>query len=252
MKTWFCEALALTVRKPLSFVILTLAMSAMNLLPGSAAGLAFLLFTPMFLGLGCRLAHQSDIGEPSLPALTGLSVRALMNLVLIGALGLAVFLAGIGFVLALWHVLYFLFSYSTAPAPVAGPPIGMLFEGGAAVVLWSGLWIGLSSGTLWCLAPLCSQANMSLGAALDQCFQALAKNPFLVSLSWSIGAASIVLSFLSVVMRNGLIAVVAFPFICCLIYVSYRHIWWNRRKNEPARRVAPVDAQGATSLPIGQ
>lgn len=242
-RSWLREALELTTRKPVAFVVLTLALGAINLLP-HIAGVIYQVFTPLFMGIGCRLAHQADTGGASYRAISGMTARSAAALVAIG----------VGLV-----VLFFVFALLLYVLPISSTPLNLapessrqvlLFEGGLVLLLWSAIWLGLTLGIVWVVVPLISHADLPLSQVTNQAEEGISKNPIVIRLSAGLGAALFGLLFLGHLVNTGIAAVFAYPFMCCLMYVSYRHIWWDRPKNKPLQSQAgkgvmtPAHTQG--------
>lgn len=233
-KTWLREALELTVRKPVAFVVLALAFGAVDLVP-EISGLLYLVFMPLFVGVGCRLAHQADKGAVSNLAITGLTVSAAARLVAFGA-GMMT-LIGLGMTL-LWLLLVVL---QVEPTPIELPPSDslpiMLFGGGVALIFWIAAWQGLSLGVFWVVVPLIALENLPWAVVGDQTQRCFQKNGVVIRLAGAVGTLSFVAWILSFVVGTGLAAVFIYPFVCCLMYVSYRQIWWNRPNNKARRNI---------------
>lgn len=252
-KTWCREALALTGRRPAVFVALTLVLASLDAVPvlGNALQMIFL---PLFLGLGCRLAAEADNGRMGWRFVSGISVRAMIHLVLFGVTPFAV---GTGMAAIL----------NTLPLPEPepvfhdGPPETpwVPFESGLGLTIHLALWLSLSVSLIWTLAPLMALGDIPIRPACNQAVQALERNGVLLRLG--LGSAGIL--FFGVLpvglVIGGTPVVAVFPFLCCLMYVSYRHIWWDRPRNQPQRSQSmascPATARVTTyrieNVPIG-
>lgn len=235
-KNWCREALTLTGRRPVAFVALTLGLAAFAVIPVLGDTLQMILL-PLCLGLGCRLASQADNGGPSRRAFTGLSVRAFGHLAVLGLIPLAV----AGVLAALLNALQMV-----EPEPIYrdGLPVApwIPFEAGIGIIVSLVMWLFLSGGLIWTLPPLMALADLPLSIAGDQAVLALERNSLLLRLAWGI-AGGLFLCLLPLgLIVGGVPAVLAFPFLCCLMYVIYRHIWLGRPNNQPRWRQAVSNA----------
>ncbi|TBW57387.1 hypothetical protein EZI54_06940 [Marinobacter halodurans] len=227
-RVWCREALALSARRPFAFIILTLVYSTLSSLPWVGDTL-LMPMTPVFLGLGSRLARQADIDRPSSRALTGLSMRSLSNLVVVGLIPVAI----VGVLTVILNAL---------PIPKSEPSIAdtlpalpwIPFEAGVGVLVAMMFWLILSGSLILTLPPLLAIADLPLRSAGSQALLALDRNFILLRLASACAGILFLLLFAAMAV-GGIPAIAAFPFMSCLLYVCYRHIWWDRLQNEKLR-----------------
>lgn len=207
-RTWAVEGLQLSARRPLSFIVLTLLYASLDYLP-PALGLQFWL-TPVFLGLGCLVGRCADKSVAVSAICNARTARAALNLVTAALLPLAALLA-----------------VSSAVHPTPLPPV--VFEGGLGILIVMFLWMLFVGPLLWFLAPLMAVEGLSLRIAAAQSWDALHRNFFVYGLTLAVTLVAAVM----IALGSSVAAIVLYPILSCVMYVSYRHIWFNRAQNEP-------------------
>lgn len=208
-RLWLTEGLQLSARRPLAFVTLTLLYAALDYLPAYLSGIQFWL-TPLFLGLGCIMAQCADKSTPLVALGRRGMLPVLLRLVLMAALPLLVFLA---------------FRLFAKPEPL--PPV--IFEGGLGILSMTFLWMLFAGPLLWFLVPLIAAGKLPLGVAAAQSVNATSQNFFVYGLTLAVTF----FSALMVGLGASVAAILLYPLLSCVMYVSYRHIWLDRARNEP-------------------
>lgn len=210
-RLWIREGLQLSTRRPLAFVTLTLLYAGLDYLPAFLDGAQFWL-TPLFLGLGCCVAQCADKSRPGTAILTGTGFNVWLRLVLTGIVPLLAFLA-----------------FSAIAEATPRPPV--VFEGGLGILIATFFWMLFAGPILWFLVPLIAVAGLPSGIAVTQTMSAVRQNFFVYCLTMAV-------TFLAAVMVTvgaSIAAVLLYPLLCCAMYTSYRHIWFDRAQNEPEK-----------------
>ncbi len=223
---WLREAVALTVRAPLAFVALSLAHSALFLLPDPVGDVAFA-GIPLLLGAGGALARAADEGRG--PSGVRLSAAAAVRLALTGLI--------IGFLALLAaSALERLGDSSSGPVdwsgPLAAPNPFNEALGIAAHASW--FWTLAIGPTLWFGVPLVAIAGLRVRQAAVQAMEAFLLNRFL-ALVWVVAAGIGGLATLVPVLVVPVTALLS-----ATLYTGYRDVWLGRAENAPRTVVRAV------------
>ena len=211
-RAWLIEGLQLSGRRPLTFTILIILYAGLDYLPDEIGDLQFLL-TPLFLGLGCITASSADQSKSIATTCAETPISVWGQLIALGVVPLMAALA---------------FKMCAAPAPL--PPV--VFEGGLGILVVMFFWLLFAGPILWFFIPLAAIGRLPFLLAVEQGKNALLQNFFVYCLTMSLT----LLIAAMVMMGASVASVPLYPVLCCVMYVSYRHIWFNRRQNEPEVR----------------
>lgn len=230
---WFKEALALSVRKPIIFIIITLVFTSICYLPGVLGGVTFIAL-PLLLGLGCVVAECADNGRNPITIVMGKPRHVWTNLLLVG---LVPWLA-----IAFLAILLMLFGPADDPLIVEQREASEVLGGGSTLLAVSFLWFLAAGYIAWFIIPLIAAAEALLAVAFEQADEALGLNRFVIMVVMAVAFSCLIGCF------N---AIAVFPWVAitsCMMYVSYRHIWLDRSTNVPSLNTAHGSAAVGTSL----
>lgn len=238
---WLRESWELFTRKPVSFIALALiffllAYAARTL---GAWGLLFaLLLSQIALFVGIVIAEAADFSRKMPLKPTYAMIRnVLWSQLFLAVIYIAIFLAS--------AVVVSLVSSKFHPVGQTHSPlfpfVKWLWSGQVAFVI---LYVGLTVLSFWFLSPLLALQEIELGAAVKLARRAENMN------EWVVFVASYLpmLPFAVLMMLTDLTMVAAlplFPLFAAYQYVSYRHVFLKRRKNNPA----VIPAVQATLVP---
>lgn len=232
---WFRDGLILSGRKPLAFIFAVSAYACLIYLPHFAR-MIFMWALPAFIGATCIIARASDVGDSAWTCIRKVESTVWLRLLVVG----------------MWPVLkvfVVVLALQMEPSSVeeAHPAQGTTNEGevfyertfpGGCVILSALSWMFLVTfGFLnWFTIPLISVEGLTVFNAVYQATQALIKNPFVV-------VVAIVFGLVCLVGEHA--GVAAFPIIAVfssMMYVSYRHIWFDRgiHDTSTATSVRPI------------
>ncbi|MGE6193719.1 hypothetical protein ACQKCL_22130 [Stutzerimonas stutzeri] len=217
-RIWFVEGLQLTARAPLAFTVLALVFAGIGYVP-LIKGQVFFVLAPLLIGGGCRLAAVTDTGK--------LKGRRLAPNLLVTARLLVVGITPIA-ILGVFALLLMLGSNGPGTEPLPDLASVSMFEGGRQVlgVLTMLLW--LTGVVTWTMVPLIAVAELPLAEASDQALEAFELNRFLLGFTLAAGSVCMILNMLDAVV----LAIPAFAVLSAMMYVSYRHIWLDKIKND--------------------
>ena len=217
---WFTQGLRLSTRHPFLFVV-TVAVA----LPGTLifGGLPVFLFIPLLLAPGVVLAFASENDTSFWLELRDRSLNAWKNLAISSLL-----LVPLIFLLA---SLLLLAAKLEPPAASADTTEAakLTFEAGAAYLITLSLWFMAIGPIIWFLIPLLILENLPLKNAFFLSLQAFVFNLYV----------SIITSLLALIFLVGIFwGIAIFPLYAitvCMMYASYRHVFYNSELKEKAR-----------------
>ncbi len=227
MRFWFVEALELSKRKALLFLLLGLVSMGLGALDES--GIILVCVFPLILSLGCVVAKSADFSESSLKKIIEVAPQAWMRVFFFGLMPLFVFFA----ITLLIEMISpgnpgALFKHLEKSQEVSvtrnliGSSIVVVI---GASVIGVALWI---TSYLWFLWALIVIGELPAIQAINQSFEGFYINKFIV---WPYAVS--VLSLLLV----HILPMLFIPWLAIstsMMYVSYRDVWLGRKENHPA------------------
>jgi len=216
---WLKESLGLTVRHPLISIFFTALTIFIFAAPTWLSGFLFA-STPILFGIGCVIAAAGDEGKNPLIALWKKPLAVWGRLFMLGAYPYLLAIMGSAIV-------------SMLPFDASsGTPIDQLSTTfSAGIIMLFSLYVWLAAGPfIWFFVPLIAVAELPLGTAASQTYEAILLNRFVILLSLALG----VISHVAIVLPILVFPLVAL--VTSMMYVSYRHIWTGRSLNQPVAK----------------
>lgn len=236
IKFWFVEALALSQRRLLHFLALSVALYiVLSIEAGDVTMFLPPILFPVILALGCAIAKSGDESVPLIEVVFGVGSGWLR-------VATAAAIPWTGFLLI----------YVLLPEFNDGSPVDLNTQAQdklrqaddisslQAVAKVSILALGVLAVAyiffrftclIWFLWTLCSVANLPILEALDQSYEAVCINKFVI---WPYTISTVLLFVLPMLLGIW----VLFPWLaitCSMLYASYRDVWLSRSANYPVR-----------------
>jgi len=226
LKSWFVEALELSKRNAVAFVMLGLL--AMGLGAIDKSRITLICLFPLFLSLGCVVAKSADNSESLLKAIVEVAPRAWARVVIIGSTPLIVVLL---FILLIEIIIpgniealtYRMEQTQALSATRTSIDFGLVVLIGA-VAIGMMLWI---TSYLWFFWTLIVIGQLTVVGALNQSFEGFFINKFVV---WPYAVSVLTLLL---VFHLPMIFIPWLAITTSMMYVSYRDVWLGRKDNKP-------------------
>jgi len=237
MKFWFVEALALSRRRLFHFLALSIALYiVLSIEAGAVTMLLPPILFPVILAVGCAIAKSTDESISFIDVVFGIGSQGWLRVASAAAIP--------------W--VGFLIIYMLIPESDGGQSgdLSMLAQDGLQQAgsdfnwqtraLIGAVVIGVLALAytffrltclVWFLWTLCSVANLPLLEALDQSYEAVSINKFVI---WPYAISTVLLFALPMLLGIW----VLFPWLaitCSMLYTSYRDVWLSRSVNYPVR-----------------
>lgn len=224
---WLREAFALCQRQPLYFLVITAGWAGVWYLPVPFTYL-LLLGLPLPLAAGCLVAHAADTSRSPLEVLLSMRFGVWRDLLIAGAAPWVTVVGMIWTIMVLTMPVTFALGGDTnfvSSLPLGSPrgwqPLRDLF--GVTFV-----WLCTVGFVGWFLVPLMAVAGLPMLQAYAQAVRGIALNWFVVGVVFFVAWVCVpLLSFLS-----PLFVAPVLSLLSSVMYVSFRHIWLGRGKNE--------------------
>ena len=202
---------------------------------------------PVILALGCAIAKSGDESVPFLEVVSGVGSAGWIRVATAAAIPWSGFL------------LLYVFSgvFSDGSSGALDTPLQDELRQAGSSLTWQTVakTAGLVIGTIaviyvffrftclvWFLWTLCAVANLPLLEALDQSYEGVSINKFVI---WPYAISTVLLFALPMLLGIW----VLYPWLaitCSMLYASYRDVWLSRSENYPVRSRA-VSLQQSTS-----
>lgn len=248
LKFWFVEALALSRRRLFHFIALSIALYVViSIEAGQVTMLLPPILFPVILALGCAIAKSGDESVPFIEVVTSVGFAGWLRVATAAAIPWTTFLV-------LW-----VFSGAFSDGPSVDLNIQMqheLRQAGSDFSWRSLTMIGFLAiitpviiyfffrftCLVWFLWSLCAIADLPLVEALEQAYEGVSINKFVI---WPYAIATVLLFALPMLL--GIWAV--YPWLaitCSMLYTSYRDVWLSRSKNYPVPSLVVSMQQSAS------
>lgn len=229
---WIRQGAALTMRKPLQFLVLTLAPTAFLAATGAWGNVLLAAVFPLLVGAGVMVASAADDSVSSIERVMQVDRAAWLRLV---AAGLVIFLFQVAAFLAVYALLTpDLADQAQVPATPPPPPL--------ATVAYRFCDVFALLHFSWHVPTLLLVTGLPLRYAGLQTHLATVLNPITIFLGLAISVVDNLLGPLL-----ALVIIPLFPVVVCTMYVSFREIWLGRLENRrAARKQKPAVATQST------
>ena len=248
VKFWFVEALALSRRRLFHFLALSVALYIVISIKAGDVIMFFppILF-PVILALGCAIAKSGDESIPFLEVVSGVGSAGWLRVATAAAIP--------------WTGFLVIYMFSGVLSDGSSVNLNMpaqneLRQAGSnlnweALAKIGGLVIGVLAVAyiffrvtclVWFLWTLCAVGNLPILEALDQSYEGVSVNKFVI---WPYAISSVLLFILPMLLGKW----VLYPWLaitCSMLYASYRDVWLSRSTNYPVRSLAVSLQQSAS------
>lgn len=242
---WLREGAELCQRQPLYFLAVTAGWAGVWYLPLPFTFL-LLLGLPLPLAAGCVVAHAADTSRSPVHGLAAVPLNVWRNLLIAGALPWLVVGAMIVALAVLTLPVTLALGGDTnifETLPLGAPQGWQAFHDLFAVTF---IWLCTVGMVGWFIVPLMAVAGLSIVQAYVQAVRSIALNWFVVGVVFFIGWVCVpLLSFLSPLFVAPLLAILS-----SMMYVSFRHIWLGKGRNEAAQTADEDLPAGMTAIPV--
>ena len=248
LKFWFVEALALSQRRLPHFLALSVVLYAViSIEAGHVTMLLPPIIFPVILALGCAIAKSGDESVPFFEVVVGVGSAGWLRVATAAAIP--------------WIVFLLLFMFSGVFSDGSSEDLNTLAQNELrqasgisnwqAVARTSGLVLSAVAVAyivfrmtclVWFLWTLCAVGNLPLLEALDQSYEGVSINKFVI---WPYAISTVLLFVLPMFLGIW----VLFPWLaitCSMLYASYRDVWLSRSTNYPVRSRAVSLQQSAS------
>jgi len=242
---WLREGFALCQRQPIYFLCITAGWAGVSYLPLPFTYL-LLLGLPVPLAAGCLVAHAADTSRSPLEVLLAMRFGVWRDLLIAGA---APWIAVVGMIGAITVLtLPFTVALNGNADFLAGLPLGTPHDWQAFRDLFgvTFLWLCTVGFVGWFVVPLMAIAGLPLVQAYNQTVRGIALNGFVVGVVFFAAWVCVpLLSFLSPLFVAPVLSILS-----SVMYVSFRHIWLGKGKNEAVRVAEEIGSVRFSATPV--
>jgi len=234
MRLWLAEALELSKRGVLPFLLLGLGIYGVRLIVGS--GLVLLCLFPLILSLGCVIAKSTDSSNTLLKTISEVAPIAWVRVFIVWSVSLAIF-ALPGLVLEFTGLMQLIFPDSISSDGVLkenGSELRALIKFSILIAMFASLIAVLlwMTNFLWFFFTLCVIAELPLMESYEQASDGVLLNKFVI---WPYIICVLTLLIIEVLFPPLFLLWLAVS--TSMMYVSYRDVWLAKTKNSPVERI---------------